>query len=253
VTWGWFHGGFADCNASHRNIGGDEVVDYIPHHEPFQYWPQTANPRHLPPRSPRTVGRDDRANHQYDIKDFWRAADAGTVPAVSFFKPPGYQDAHAGYSDPVDEQHYLVSVINRLQRLPQWKRMAILIAYDDAGGWYDHELGPIVSPSADAAVDSLSAPGECGTPAAGAYPGRCGYGLRVPVIVISPYARPGTILGQLLDQTSILRFIEDNWRLGRLGNQSLDAIAGDLRQLFDFSGDQKVGRLFLNPRTGRPD
>jgi phospholipase C len=100
VTWGWFHGGFADCNASHRNIGGDEVVDYIPHHEPFQYWPQTANPRHLPPRSPRTVGRDDRANHQYDIRDFWRAADAGVVPAVSFFKPPAYQDAHAGYSDP---------------------------------------------------------------------------------------------------------------------------------------------------------
>jgi len=56
---------------------------------------------------------------------------------VSFLKAAAYQDGHAGYSDPLDEQHFLVDTINHLERLPSWKSTAVVIAYDDSDGWYD--------------------------------------------------------------------------------------------------------------------
>ena len=87
--------------------------DYSPHHEPFQYYASTANPPHLPPTSIATIGHQDQANHQYDLKDFWAAADSGNLPAVSYLKAADYQDGHAGYSDPLDEQTFLVDTINQ--------------------------------------------------------------------------------------------------------------------------------------------
>ncbi len=261
VTWGWFEGGFKPtsrtdgkpvCGSSHKNIGGDEVTDYVPHHEPFQYYRSTANPNHLPPSSTAMIGQTDQANHQYDLSDFWRAADSGHLPAVSFLKAPAYQDGHAGYSDPLDEQHFLVQTINRLQRLHTWKHTAIIIAYDDSDGWYDHQMGPIVNHSSDPKYDSLSGPGMCGTAKPGAYQDRCGYGPRLPLLVISPYARQNFVDHSITDQTSVLRFIEDNWNLGRIGDQSFDAKAGSLDNLFDFSHGRRAHRLFLNPKTGEP-
>ena len=252
VTWGWFEGGFGNCARSHHNIGGTEVVDYIPHHEPFQYYASTANPHHLPPRSARTIGRTDRANHQYDLSEFWRATRAGVMPAVSFLKAPGYQDGHAGYSDPIDEQHFLVETINRIERLPTWPSTAILVAYDDSDGWYDHAMPPIVNRSNDPANDALLGPsGLCGTPPAGAYLDRCGYGPRTPLLAISPYARRTAVSHATTDQTSITRFVEDNWRLGRLGDQSFDALANPLTGMFAFGRAKAAAPLFLDARTGR--
>ncbi len=135
ISWGWFQGGFrptqivnskAVCGASHTNIGGATVTDYSAHHEPFQYNQSTANPHHLPPTSINSIGFTDQANHQYDLTDFWAAANAGNLPTVSFLKAAKYQDGHAGYSDPLDEQTFLVQTINELQRLHQWKEMAII-------------------------------------------------------------------------------------------------------------------------------
>src|SRR3989475_3225676 len=109
ITWGWFQGGFkpssvvngtAVCATAHKNIAGATVTDYIPHHEPFQYYTSTANPHHLPPSSVSMIGETDQANHQYDLQDFWDAVQAGNMPAVSFLKAAAYQDGHAGYSDP---------------------------------------------------------------------------------------------------------------------------------------------------------
>src|SRR5436309_2878925 len=117
VTWGWFQGGFADCTARHANIAGTASNDYVPHHEPFQYYPSTANPHHLPPASVSSIGKTDQANHQYDLTDFWNAAQSGNLPAVSFLKAPSYQDGHASSSDPLDEQYFLVYTINALQSL----------------------------------------------------------------------------------------------------------------------------------------
>jgi phospholipase C len=259
VTWGWFQGGFAptsttdgvaDCASSHVNIAGKDVTDYTAHHEPFQYYASTSNPHHLPPSSPSMIGRTDQANHQYDLADFWTAADAGHLPSVSFLKAPKYENGHAGYSDPIDEQRFLVETINRLEALRQWRHMAIVIAYDDSDGWYDHVMPPIVNPSSDPANDALTGPGLCGQIAAGAYEDRCGYGPRLPLLVISPYARRNSVDHSVTDQTSILRFIEDNWGLGRIGDQSFDEKAGTLDGLFRRSRNTR--RLILDPDTGEP-
>lgn len=252
VTWGWFEGGFGNPSAQHKNVGGHSVTDYIPHHEPFQYYKSTANPNHLPPSSVKMVGKTDQANHQYDMADFWKAADGGNMPAVSFLKAPAYQDGHAGYSDPLDEQTFLVDTINHLQKLPSWKDTAVVISYDDSDGWYDHVMGPIVNQSNDPAYDALTGPGTCGTAKPGAYQDRCGYGPRLPLMVISPYAKSNFVDHKVTDQSSILRFIEDNWKVGRIGNQSFDAKAGSLENMFNFRNGHSSRPFFLNPTTGQP-
>lgn len=260
VTWGWFEGGFrpssrgadgkAKCDTAHRGSNGKMKKDYIPHHEPFQYYESTSNPHHLPPSSVAMIGRTDQANHQYDLDDFWAAASAGSVPAVSFLKAPGYQDGHADYSDPLLEQAFLVDTLNRLQKLPEWERMAVIIAYDDSDGWYDHVMSPIVSQS-NTAEDALTGVAACGTAAPGAYQGRCGYGPRQPFLVVSPFAKVNFVDSTVTDQASILRFIEDNWNLGRIGDQSFDAKAGSLVNMFDFQREPRAHRLFLDPTTGQ--
>jgi phospholipase C len=260
VSWGWFQGGFratavdadgkALCDSVHQNVDGATVADYLPHHNPFQYYQPTANPSHTPPASLFEIGHDGPANHQYDLADFWEAADAGRLPAVSYLKAAAYQDGHAGYSDPLDEQGFLVETINHLQRLPTWSETAVIVAYDDSDGWYDHVMPPVVSQSNDSHYDALTEPGACGTAPDGAYQDRCGYGPRLPLLIISPYARINYVDHTLTDQSSIARFIEDNWNLGRLGDQSADAIAGSLLGMFDFQQDPHRSVLLLDPTTG---
>jgi phospholipase C len=263
VSWGWFQGGFRAtgtdhdgqpvCAAAHLSLTGASVPDYVPHHEPFQYYPQTANPSHTPPASLDEIGYAGPANHQYDLQDFWAAADTGRLPAVSYLKAAAIQDGHAGYSDPLDEQAFLVDTINHLQQLLDWPQTAVIIAYDDSDGWYDHVMPPIVSQSNDAEYDALTGPGECGTPPPGTYQDRCGFGPRLPLLVISPYTRANYVDHTLTDQSSILRFIEDNWNLGQLGDQSTDALAGSLLGMFDFQQTEpQTSQLRLDPETGQP-
>ncbi|MBS2552406.1 alkaline phosphatase family protein [Catenulispora sp. NL8] len=261
VTWGWFEGGFrpttaaaagapAVCDSSHVNVGGVTVSDYSAHHEPFEYYESTANPHHLPPTSVASIGGTDQANHQYDLSDFGAALNAGHLPAVSFLKAPKYQDAHAGYSDPEDEQKFLAGTINALQKSPDWKSTAVVVAYDDSDGWYDHVMPPIVNTSSGP-DDALDGAGSCGggqTPLGG-HTDRCGYGARLPLLVISPYAKRDHVDHAVTDQSSILRFIEDNWHTGRIGDSSFDALAGPLNGLFDF-GHRRSGKVLLDPATG---
>jgi phospholipase C len=256
LTWGWFQGGFAPtavtagvatCAAASTGLAG-ATGDYIAHHEPFQYFPQTQNLHHVRPSDPKKIGKTDQANHQYDLTDFWTVLDEGRLPAVSYLKAKGAQDGHAAYSDPVDEQLFLVQTINRLQRSPEWKDMAIVIAYDDSDGWYDHAMDPVINQS-DVSDDNLTGPGACGVTVAGATPGRCGFGPRQPLLVISPFAKQNYIDHRITDQSSILRFIEDNWGLGRLGNGSTDVKAGTLNGLFDFSNPHHA-KVLLDPQTG---
>jgi phospholipase C len=268
ITWGWFEGGFKptsrtangspSCGSAHKNYNGSLITDYLPHHEPFQYYKTTTNPNHLPPKSIDDIGHTDQANHQYDISDFWNAAetDNNTLPSVSFLKAPAFQDGHAGYSDPLDEQNFIVETINRIQKLPDWNSTAIIIAYDDSDGWYDHVMPPIVSQSHDPKNDALlGKDGLCGHAPSGAYQDRCGYGPRFPFLVISPYAKVNYVDHSIIDQTSIIRFIEDNWGLGRIGNQSFDVKAGSIINMFDFSAANthnhgSAVKLFLHPGTG---
>jgi phospholipase C len=262
LTWGWFNGGFdptgtnggkAVCGASSTNVGGATVADYSPHHEPFMYYASTANPHHMLPSSPSMIGKTDQANHQYDLKDFDTAVGNNNLPAVSFLKAPAYEDGHAGYSDPLDEQRFIVHTINELEKSPQWSSTAVVLAYDDSDGWYDHQMSPIVSPSA-APSDALNGPGVCGNVKdQSAYPDRCGYGPRLPLLVISPWAKSNFVDSSITDQSSIIRFVEDNWQLGRIGDQSFDAKAGTLGNMFDFNPKApRSAKLFLDETTGLP-
>ena len=263
LTWGWFQGGFkptsttasgtAVCGAHHVGISGDDAVgtsgDYIPHHEPFEYYKQSSNPHHLPPTSVQNIGKTDQANHQYDMSDFVAALAAGNLPAVSYVKAPAYQDGHAAYSNPLDEQTFLVNTINSIMQSPFWNSTAIIIAYDDSDGWYDHVMGPIVNQSGTT-DDNLNGPGLCGSGLQSPYQGRCGYGPRQPLLVISPFAKVNYVDHSVTDLASILKFIEDNWSLGRIGDNSADAYAGSLMNMFRFQ-NPSASAVILDPTTGQ--
>jgi phospholipase C len=196
ITWGFFEGGFdltiTNPDGSTRThtslVTGIKKDDYIPHHEPFQYYASTANPNHTRPSSVAAIGTTDGAKHQYDIHDFFDALARGNFPAVSILKAPGYQDGHPGYSDPLDEQTFVVNTINTLQKNPEWQSTAVIISWDDSDGWYDHQMGPIESQS-NTIDDALTSADSCGTAMAGAYERRCGHGPRLPLLVISPFAK----------------------------------------------------------------
>ena len=168
---------------------------------------------------------------------------------MSFLKAKAVFDGHPGYSDPLDEQEFLVNTINRIQFSPFWRDTAIIIAYDDSDGWYDHVMDPIVNQS-QVTDDFLTGAGLCGGNTASTTQGRCGYGPRLPLLVISPFARQNYVDHQITDQSSILRFIEDNWSLGRIGNGSTDEKAGTLDGLFNFASERRAERLILDPVTG---
>jgi hypothetical protein len=185
------------------------------------------------------------------------------LPAVSILKAPGFQDAHAGYSDPLDEQTFVVNTINSIEASPFWSSTAIIIAYDDSDGWYDH-LTDFVNGSATAA-DSLNGTGVCisATAAAAALPGpnsngkpvqgRCGHGPRLPLLVISPWSKVNYIDNTPTDQASITRFIEDTFLASaRIGGGSFDATAGTLNNMFNFSNNvvPNPNIVTLNPSTG---
>ena len=240
------------------------------------------------------VGKTDQANHQYDLNALFTINNVSgaasqtyditgfqpgvTLPAVTFLKAPGFMDGHAQYSNPVLEQRFLAQVINAVMKSKYWRDTAIVIAYDDSDGWYDHVMPPIANPSAlttglAASSDALTAPGMCGVPMAGAVMGRCGYGPRLPLLVISPFARENYVDHSVTDQSSILRFIEDNWDLGRIDQAapkavaqggSFDQVAGTLDSMFEFGRDEGRGDdrdrdddgrgrnrvLILDPETG---
>jgi phospholipase C len=264
VTWGWFQGGFAPttsaadsstgyavCGSTHTNVAGGASVDYSPHHNPFAYYKSTSNPHHLAPSSVNAIGHTDRANHQYDVTDFYASLDNGNLPAVSFVKAPSYQDGHAAYSDPIDEQKFDVDLINALQKSPEWKDTAVVISYDDSDGWYDHVAPKITNSSTSATNDTTICTDAAadGVPALAGQLDRCGPSQRLPLLVISPYTRANSVDHRLTSQPSVLTFIEDNWRTGRVGGGSFDKSVNSIASLFDFSHPQQRGVL-LDDTTG---
>jgi phospholipase C len=287
ITWGSFMGGF---DLTIRNADGStgcsrtsttqapgstkfSSADYIPHHAWFQYYRSTSNLTHARPLSVAAIGHTldpktqkvDPANHQYDIHDFFDALKEDNFPAVTFLKAPAYQDGHPGYSDPIDEQNFVVSVVNTLQKRKDWKDTAVVIIYDDSDGWYDHQMPPVVNPSFTPS-DALNGAGICkvglqqdrpvrAVPLNGAFgqpaQGRCGYGTRIPMLVVSPFAKVNHVDHTLVDQSSVLRFIEDNWLAGQRiqPDGSFDTIAGPIDNMFDFRG-QRAPKVILDPNTG---
>ena len=276
--------------------------DYIPHHEPFEYYASTANPHHLPPASLSAIGTDTQtyvngtpqfntANHNYDTSDFDALVAAITggklpasaLPAVSFIKAPGFQDGHGAYSDPADEQAFLVHTINELEESPDWSSTAVIVNYDDSDGWYDHAFSGVVNPSRSVA-DNLTnsqlgaippneASGLCtnprytpvgpfghGGPLAGEQ-GRCGFGPRLPMLVISPWSKSNYVDHNLSDQASFINFVEYNWHLpGIYGSfdrvldplDHLEGVKFDLGGMFNFGSPPDTTPYILSPTTGTP-
>jgi phospholipase C len=295
VTWGYFQGGFlptapavldaqgnmispAVCGSTHVahqmvingrtfavqnptiNPGPDVHVaeaDYSTGVGPFMHYASTRNVHHLRPVSAATIGKADRANHQYDVSDFFTALTHGSLPAVSYVKAPVYQYGHPQNSDSLVEQAFVVQTINAVMESPYWADTAIFIAWDDSDGWYDHVMGPVLTPSS-VSVDALAGPGDCGAQPQGADAARCGRGPRQPLLLISPWAKQNFVDHTLTDQASILRFIEENWDLGFIdgadrpppGTGSVDRYAGTLLNMFDFDSRPNQRRLILDPVTG---
>ena len=268
--------------------------DYIAHHEPFQFYASTANPHHLPPASLSAIGTDtqhyvggvpqfDTANHNYDTSDFDKLVAAiaagqlpeSALPAVTYLKAPGIEDGHAAYSDPADEQAFIVKEVDALEKTPDWSSTAVVVNYDDSDGWYDHVYSGVLNPSQSPA-DNLTGThtgaigasnptsGLCGSSSSsplGGEQGRCGLGPRLPLLVISPCAAQNTVDSNLSDQSSILNFIEYNWHLPSISgsfDQALKAqdrkegIPFDLAGLFDFRRCDAPA-LQLDPASGEID
>ena len=189
VSWAWYSGGWNDAVAGHAN----SLFQY--HHQPFNYYANYA---------PGMPGR----SHLKDETDFIAAAQAGTLPAVSFVKPIGADNEHPGYTNVLRGEQHLIALIDDIRNGPNWKDTAIVITYDEHGGFWDH-----VAPPTDSQHSDIWGPGS-----------------RVPTIVISPLAKRHFVDHTLYDTTSILATIERRWDVAALGTR--DAEANDLRRAF---------------------
>ncbi len=274
-----------DGNPSNVDIHG-AVTDYVPHHAGFQYYASTRNPHHILPASLSEIGHDGPANHNYDMTEFFAALQAGKLPAVSFVKAPAYQNDHPGNSDPLSAQTFLVDTINALQKSKEWAETAVIVSYDDTDGWYDHVAGPVINQTAftaggnngsfnandsyipvlplststaAATPGNITTSGVCGTPAGGsAMPPRCGYGPRLPYIVVSPWSKVNFVDHTTTDQSSTIGFIEYNWNLGFIdgpsappaGTGSYDRVAGSILNMFDFDDRPNLDPVILDDATG---
>ena len=190
VSWVWYSGGWDDAVAGHAN----PLFQY--HHQPFAYFAKYAD------------GTPGRAEHLKDEKEFLAAASAGTLPAVSFVKPLGDANEHPGYTDILSGEQHALALINAVRNGPNWKDAAIIVTYDENGGFWDH----VAPPKGD----------------------RWGPGSRIPALIISPYAKKGFIDHTTYDTTSILAFIEHRFGLSPLGTR--DAAANDLSNAFATGG-----------------
>ena len=209
VSWAWYAGGWDAALADGRQdprIKRSVIYNrdkgspiFQPHHQPFNYYARFA------------PGTPDRARYLKDEKDFVAAIDAGTLPQVAFFKPAGRYTEHPSYTDVVSGDEHIAALLERLRRSPQWPKMAVIVTYDENGGFWDHVPPP-------------SGPG---------WGDRWGPGTRVPAIIVSPFARKGYVDKTPYDTTSILKLITRRFGLEPLAG--VRANAGDLTNAFAFS------------------
>jgi len=160
------------------------------------------------------------ADKVVDSGEFLQDMQAGRMPDVSWLLPPTPESDHPGYGALCDGENWSVRMVNAIMQSPEWKHTAIFMTWDDFGGFYDHVPPPHVD--------------------------IYGYGPRVPLIVISPYARPGAIFSEVGDFSSVLRFIERIHRLPWLTARDRDA--NDLMGAFDFE-QEPLAPMVLPERT----
>jgi len=187
MDWAWYGGGWQAAIDGHGTNGDFPTrPNFQPHHQPFNYYqrfaPGTpARDRHL---------RDGGEGHVPRTNKFLADAIAGTLPPVSFYKPQGNLNMHAGYSDIEAGDHHVASVIDTLRNSPQWEKMLVVITFDENGGWWDH----VAPPKGD----------------------RWGPGTRIPAIIVSPHAKKGAVDHSIYDTGSIARFLTRRFGLEKL-------------------------------------
>jgi acid phosphatase len=185
VDWAWYAGawGYALSHKPNTNLEGTNIPTFQTHHQPFNYFAV------FDPATPSGLANRDAhlRDGGMDGKDFIAAIDAGKLPPVTFYKPQGNLNEHAGYADVASGDQHIADVLQHLQEGPQWSHMLVVVTYDENGGWWDH----VAPPKAD----------------------RFGPGSRVPSLIISPFAKRGTVDHTFYDTTSILRFITHRWQL----------------------------------------
>jgi phospholipase C len=187
VSWRWYAGGWS--------AGKDAVAaGLMPHHNPFQY-------------VKRVMETPEGREHIRDAADFPAALREGTLPAVAFVKPHAPRNAHAAYSTVGAGDRWIGRTVCEIMASHYWPRTAIVITYDEGGGWFDHVRPPVVD--------------------------RFGLGSRVPALVVSPYARRGMVAHGQYDHASILKLIEWRWGLEPLTARDRNAAA--FLEAFDFT------------------
>jgi phospholipase C len=179
VSWGWYSGAW---QAALDGKGGAPMPNFQFHHQPFNYFANYA---------PGTKAREEHIRDGgMNGEAFIKAIDEGTLPQVTFYKPQGNLNEHAGYADVMDGDRHIAEVVAHLEKSPQWANMVVIVTYDENGGFWDHAAPP----KAD----------------------RWGPGTRIPAIIISPFAKKGYVDHTQYDTLSILRFITRKFELPSL-------------------------------------
>jgi acid phosphatase len=206
VSWAWYAGGWNAALADGRRAPEEKrsviysreqgAQMFQPHHQPFNYYARFA------------PGTADRAKHLKDYDDLVRDIEKGTLPQVVLYKPAGHFNQHPSYTDLASGDEHLDNLLKKLTRSPQWARMAIVVTYDENGGYWDHVPPP-------------SGPG---------WSDRWGPGTRIPALIVSPFAKRGYVDKTSYDTTSILKLITRRFGLEPL--PGVRANAGDLSNAF---------------------
>lgn len=198
IDWFWYSGGWdaamaeSDGKLEADAPEGPKTLDFQYHHQPFVYFERYKK------------GSPGRA-HLRDEKKFFQHAKEGRLPIVSFVKPVGIDNEHPGYADVLSGDTHLLELIQAVMKGPQWNETAIIVAYDENGGFWDHVAPPTID--------------------------EWGPGTRVPAFVISPFARKRFVDHTVYDTTSILATIEHKFNLRPLSKR--DAAATDLSAAFE--------------------
>ena len=188
VDWAWYAGAWQATLDQFKDSGGiPKIPNFQYHHQPFNYFKQQS-PENRVERDKRL--RDGGLGDESSTNRFFADAQAGKLPAVSFYKPQGNLNMHAGYADVASGDRHIARALKVLQESPQWKNMVVVVTVDENGGWWDH----VAPPKGD----------------------RWGPGTRIPALVVSPFARKGTVDHTVYDTASILRLITRVFQLEKL-------------------------------------
>jgi acid phosphatase len=205
ISWVWYAGAWKKALADGEQAPEAKrtviytkkpgTINFQPHHQPFNYFARFA------------PGTKDRELHLQDVEDFLTALEKGTLPQVAFYKPTGKLNEHPGYTDVLSGNRHLNDILNKIRQSPIWPKTAVIVTYDENGGFWDH----VAPPKGD----------------------RWGPGTRIPAIIISPFAKKHFIDHTSYDTTSIIKFITLRYGLEPL--PGVRTKAGDLLNAFDFN------------------